>query len=274
MRQLVRQQVIPRCGLRGVFARGKHHMIPHCVRQGAHRTRRIRRLCIGMHPHPAEIVAEARFHEHTPGGIERLAGRAQHLMDDGRRQVGFVWPAALRCSRFWRHARHSPSTPGVPPHADFRWSSPLGITRFAAGATGVTFVWLCNGAFIATCLHRPLAPPVRRSGPAWHRARRQTSRHPGWERRRRWPGRRNALLREQARQLHFYRCRDPIAVARGKAIQYQFLDVQSNIHRITPNPRPRWPSAASPAWHIRSAPRAADAASAPARRPPRPERPR
>src|SRR5580700_8102150 len=51
---------------------------------GADRLGGFRRPRIGMHPHPAEIITEARLHESAGGWVERLAGRAQNIVDDGR----------------------------------------------------------------------------------------------------------------------------------------------------------------------------------------------
>jgi len=41
-----------------------------------------------MHAHPAEVVAEARLHKRARAGIQRLAGRSQYFVDNGRR---FAW---------------------------------------------------------------------------------------------------------------------------------------------------------------------------------------
>src|SRR5215217_3248980 len=51
-----------------------------------------------MYSHPAEIMSEARLHEGACGRIERLTGRAQHLVNDGRRfrTLGLVGGAALQ----------------------------------------------------------------------------------------------------------------------------------------------------------------------------------
>src|SRR5215472_13570358 len=37
-----------------------------------------------MHPYMAEVMAKTRLHQGAGAGIQRLSGRAQHLMDDRR----------------------------------------------------------------------------------------------------------------------------------------------------------------------------------------------
>ncbi len=58
--------------------------ISHRVGPGVDRLGRSRRPRIGMHPHPAEIITETRLHEGAGRRVERLAGRAQNIMDNGR----------------------------------------------------------------------------------------------------------------------------------------------------------------------------------------------
>ena len=108
MCQFVRQQAISRCGLRGVFTCGKHHIVPHRVCQRIDRSRRLSRLPAGVHAHPAEIVAEARLHERACGRIERLAGRAQHFVHDVRHTGWFalaIWAGAAAASRGTQRTR-------------------------------------------------------------------------------------------------------------------------------------------------------------------------
>ena len=45
-------------------------------------------LATSMYTHVAEVVSEARLKERTGGVIERLAGRAQHIMNNGRSHGG------------------------------------------------------------------------------------------------------------------------------------------------------------------------------------------
>src|SRR5262245_33117148 len=49
-----------------------------------------------MHPHMAEIVAKAWLHVRARRCVERLAGRAQHVMHDRRRYaIGWAGSRAL-----------------------------------------------------------------------------------------------------------------------------------------------------------------------------------
>jgi len=41
-----------------------------------------------VNPHPAEVVAEARLREGAGSRVERLTGRTEHLVDDGRQGAG------------------------------------------------------------------------------------------------------------------------------------------------------------------------------------------
>jgi hypothetical protein len=54
------------------------------VGQGIHGSRRIPRFVIGVYAYPTEIMSEARLEERAGGSIERLAGRAKHVMHDRR----------------------------------------------------------------------------------------------------------------------------------------------------------------------------------------------
>jgi len=64
--------------------RRENDVPPYRVSQRIHRPRRLGSYPVGMHPHPAEVVAEARLHESARVRVERLAGRAQHLVHDRR----------------------------------------------------------------------------------------------------------------------------------------------------------------------------------------------
>src|SRR5438132_7114482 len=46
---------------------------------------RLRGARIGVNADPTEVVTEARLHEGTGGAIQRLTGRAQHIVHDRRR---------------------------------------------------------------------------------------------------------------------------------------------------------------------------------------------
>src|SRR6266700_7642544 len=84
MRQLMRQQPLPFTSLRLILPFPKHHISPHCIGQGIHRLRRFHRSFIGMHPHLAEIVPEARLHEVTCIRVQGLTAGRKHILDYGR----------------------------------------------------------------------------------------------------------------------------------------------------------------------------------------------
>jgi hypothetical protein len=44
-----------------------------------------------MHPHVAEILPEARLHEGTRGGVQRVTRRAQHFTHDWRNFSGLAF---------------------------------------------------------------------------------------------------------------------------------------------------------------------------------------
>src|SRR5438128_2369486 len=67
-----------------ILSYAKHHVLPSSVRQGIYRPRRLRRLGIGVHPHLAKVMTKAQFEESLRCWIKWLAGRAQHLVNDGR----------------------------------------------------------------------------------------------------------------------------------------------------------------------------------------------
>jgi hypothetical protein len=51
--------------------------------------------CCHHSRHPAEVVPEARLHKRARACVERLAGRAQHVMHDRRGDVGRVRAGGL-----------------------------------------------------------------------------------------------------------------------------------------------------------------------------------
>jgi len=106
VRQFVGDQASPRAGARRVLPRPEDHIAPHRVRQRVHGSRRLSRPGIGMHAHPAEIVAEARLHEGPRLRIERLARRAQHFVDNRRHggRPGALGDLALEALRPARRA--------------------------------------------------------------------------------------------------------------------------------------------------------------------------
>ena len=91
VRQLVHQKPHPLCRPRRILAGAEHHVPPYCVSKRIHRLRRLRGFCIGMHPHPAEIVPEEWLHKSARRRIERVAGRMQRLLHDGRSHIPRRW---------------------------------------------------------------------------------------------------------------------------------------------------------------------------------------
>ncbi len=121
MRQFMGKQAPPLVGRRRKPARTQHDVMSHCVRVSVHIPRRLLGCRAGMHSHSRKAVAEARLHEGTCGGIERLARGAQHFLDDGwccnlSRVAGLdalplqalMFPARLLCLAFG-----APSTAGT-----------------------------------------------------------------------------------------------------------------------------------------------------------------
>jgi len=100
VRQLVGEQLASRGGAGRVLVRTQHDVVPG--REGA----RVQRLGqaggvrVGVHPHLAEVMAEARLHERPRGGIQRLAGRKD------RRAPGRGGGALQRLRDRSRHLRH------------------------------------------------------------------------------------------------------------------------------------------------------------------------
>ena len=95
MREFVREKPAPVLARRRILICAEDDIVAHCVSQRIHRTRRCCRVCIGVHANLAEVMAEARLHETACGGVERLAGRAQHLADDGRHSPSFHMNAGM-----------------------------------------------------------------------------------------------------------------------------------------------------------------------------------
>jgi hypothetical protein len=86
-----------RAGTRRVLTRAKHYVATDGVRQRIDRLRGLRCLRVGMYPYATEVVAEARVHAGTRRWVERPAGRAQGLVDDGRDSLPLtLQPSTLR----------------------------------------------------------------------------------------------------------------------------------------------------------------------------------
>ncbi|WDT74180.1 MAG: hypothetical protein MPW16_13035 [Candidatus Manganitrophus sp.] len=73
MGQLVGEQMPSRRRCRFVAAGGKDDVAPGRVSKRLDLPGGVGRLGIGMHPHPAEVMAETGFHELAGAHIERLA---------------------------------------------------------------------------------------------------------------------------------------------------------------------------------------------------------
>jgi hypothetical protein len=67
------------------LAGAKHDVPSHRIGSCVDRFGRTRGVRIGMHPHLAEVMSKARFHEGAGCGVEGLSGGVQHLGDDRRR---------------------------------------------------------------------------------------------------------------------------------------------------------------------------------------------
>ena len=87
MRQLVRQQMATGLCAGCETSRCKHDIHPHRVRMAFTARADSAAARITVHAHLAEIVPEARLHESTCAGIERLAGGLQDVVDHRRRSV-------------------------------------------------------------------------------------------------------------------------------------------------------------------------------------------
>ena len=85
MRQLVRQKLPPLARGRREAAGAEDQILADREGVGSNALRRRGGLRIGMHPDAAEIMPEPRLEIGSCRGIERLAGRAQYLVDDGWR---------------------------------------------------------------------------------------------------------------------------------------------------------------------------------------------
>jgi len=113
--QLMRQQVPTHACSRHVLLHRKSDIFAHRIRQRIHCPCRFGRPCIRVDADAAEVVAEAGLEEGAGGGVERLAGRAQYFVHDGRHFSWFrravrsplqelLLPAALALSRQPRRA--------------------------------------------------------------------------------------------------------------------------------------------------------------------------
>jgi hypothetical protein len=84
MGQFMGQQFCPPCGGGLKLPRPKNNVRSDGISQGLHGAGRFRRPLVGMNAHRAKVMSKARLHEGARGRIQRLAGRAQNVMDNGR----------------------------------------------------------------------------------------------------------------------------------------------------------------------------------------------
>jgi hypothetical protein len=84
VRQFVGEQSSPTAIARRILVRTKGHVVADGVGRRIHRPRRLSRPRVGMDAHAAEVMAEARLHEPARRHVQRPAGGAQHLVDNGR----------------------------------------------------------------------------------------------------------------------------------------------------------------------------------------------
>lgn len=85
MRQFMGDQFAPSHGRRLVVPAGKCDVSAGAVGVGAHRVGTGGSQRIGVQLHLAQIMLEARLEERARLRIQRMPGRAEHLVHDGRR---------------------------------------------------------------------------------------------------------------------------------------------------------------------------------------------
>jgi hypothetical protein len=85
---LVRFWRIPPCA--------KYHVLPHGVRLGIHGPRRLGRTRAGMHPHLAEVVAEAGFEEGADRGASGWPGEDRTSWTTAGAASTAVFPVVTR----------------------------------------------------------------------------------------------------------------------------------------------------------------------------------
>jgi len=83
MRQFMGDEPLPCFGSRFVLAGCKRHVAAHCVCCGIDGLGRLLGFFIGVNPDLAEIMSKARLQKGSRTWVERLARRAQHVMNDG-----------------------------------------------------------------------------------------------------------------------------------------------------------------------------------------------
>src|SRR3954447_24412447 len=75
----------------------EYNVRTECVRFCAKAAGRLHCLRVGMDSHIAEVVSEARLHQRSRGGVERLTGGVRNLVDgrEGRRLARAGFRASL-----------------------------------------------------------------------------------------------------------------------------------------------------------------------------------
>jgi hypothetical protein len=82
VREFVREQFLSFAEVRCILSRAKHDMAPNGVPQCIDRPRRLRGLWVRVNADLAEVVSEARLEEGPRLRVQRLARRAQNIVDD------------------------------------------------------------------------------------------------------------------------------------------------------------------------------------------------
>src|SRR5262245_10849642 len=102
MRQLMSQQMPPLLRPRREAAGIEYDVVSYRVGTGVDVARRLPGQIAGVHPHTAEIMAEARFEIVPRRRVERLASRAQRLVYTGGRfaSTAFARPRRLSLTFF------------------------------------------------------------------------------------------------------------------------------------------------------------------------------
>jgi hypothetical protein len=84
VRQFMGQQPSTRLPVGLVLTLAKDDVLPDGVSPGVHCAGRGRALTVRVYPDGGEVVVEARFHSLTRSRVQRLTGRAQNFVHDGR----------------------------------------------------------------------------------------------------------------------------------------------------------------------------------------------
>ena len=120
MRELVREQALPACSLRLVFAAAEDDVGSARIGTCVERSRGSRRRIAGVDPYAAEVMAEAGLHRAAQSGVERPGAALARQRRDVRR---------LACRRVQccgvARAAHRFSAPSMPRAAALPSAAPL-----------------------------------------------------------------------------------------------------------------------------------------------------